>query len=614
MPHPAVAPPSLFDAATLSGDELRGKLRQRAPFARRYQPKRELSRGRMSNLSLHHDHLIGRTVALKSLSPERAGDREAELRFLREAAIQGQLEHPAIIPVYDVGVDPAGTIYFTMKRIRGINLDEILDGLSWGREGFAELYTRRRLLQALANVCLAVDFAHHRGIIHRDLKPSNIMLGDFGEVYVLDWGLARLGAELPEGESDDGETSGYRPTAAFTLRTLPGALLGTPGYMAPEQLGAAEEVGPAADVYALGAILFELLTGTPLHDPESATDAVRSTIQAPAPRPSARSPERSVPPELDALCYHAIRRDPGQRLASARLLHDALERYLAGEQDTELRRELAQDHIHAAEEHRRNPTDPIAGRRRAIRELGRALALDPGNHGATNALVALLAELPSETPPDVEKATTSARHRYWRVVARLSGFAYMSTILCAPLIGWSGATEPALAVLFYLLIALASATSFWVSRQESPSIALTLVVCIASNLAFAVLSGLAGPLLITPMILTLNTGAFALLLGRRLRWWILGAGLAAILVPLGLELTGVLEPSYAFVDGSMVVRSRMISAEPLPSLVFLTIASVTTLVTATFLFSELRELVLRGERRSYLYTWQLRQLLPGKLR
>jgi serine/threonine-protein kinase len=188
------------------------------------------------------------------------------------------------------------------------------------------------------------------------------MLGDFGEVYVLDWGLARLGAELPEGENDDGETSGYRPTAAFTLRTLPGALLGTPGYMAPEQLGAAEEVGPAADVYALGAILFELLTGTPLHDPESATDAVRSTIQAPAPRPSARNPERSVPPELDALCYHAIRRDPGRRLASARLLHDALERYLAGEQDTELRRELAQDHIHAAEEHRRAPTDPIVGR------------------------------------------------------------------------------------------------------------------------------------------------------------------------------------------------------------------------------------------------------------
>jgi len=614
MPHPAVAPPSLLDAVTLSGDELRRKLRQRAPFARRYQLKRELSRGRMSNLSLHLDHLIGRTVALKSLSPKRAGDREAELRFLREAAIQGQLEHPAIVPVYDVGVDPKGTIYFTMKRIRGINLDEILDGLSWGRESFAELYTRRRLLQALANICLAVDFAHHRGIIHRDLKPSNIMLGDFGEVYVLDWGLARLGAELPEGDADDSEASGYRPAAAFTLHTLPGALLGTPGYMAPEQLGSAEEVGPPADVYALGAILFEILTGSPLHDPESATDAVRSTIQGPAPRPSARSPERSVPPELDALCHHAIRRDPGQRLANARLLHDALERYLAGEQDTELRRELAEEHIQAAEENRHAPTDPVAGRRRAIRELGRALALDPGNLAATNSLVALLAELPSETPPDVEKATTAARYRYWQVVARLSGFAYMSTLLYAPLISWSGPIEPALAVLFYLLIALASAISFWISRQEAPSIALTLTVCVTSNLAFAILSGLAGPLLITPMILTLNTGAFALLLGRRLRWWILSAGLAAILVPLGLELGGVLDPSYAFVDGSMVVRSRMINAEPLPSLVFLTIASVTTLVTATLLFSELRELVLRSERRSYLYTWQLRQLLPGKLR
>jgi hypothetical protein len=141
-----------------------------------------------------------------------------------------------------------------------------------------------------------------------------------------------------------------------------------------------------------------------------------------------------------------------------------------------------------------------------------------------------------------------------------------------------------------------------------------LAVCVTSNLAFATLSGLAGPLLITPMILTLNTGVFALLLGRRLRWWILSAGLAAILVPLGLELGGVLDPSYAFVDGTMLVHSRMISAEPVPSLLFLTIASVSTLVTATLLFSELRELVLRRERRFYLYTWQLRQLLPGRLR
>ncbi|MCA9636037.1 MAG: serine/threonine protein kinase, partial [Myxococcales bacterium] len=343
LPHPAFVPPPLLGGDD-DADDLRQRIAARSDFTRRYQRQRLLASGQMSSLHLCRDHLIGRAIALKTLTADRQGRREAELRFLREAAIQGQLEHPAIVPVYDLGVDPEGSIYFTMKRIRGITLDEIIDSLAWDRPGFRAEYTRHRLLRALASVCLAVDFAHRRGIVHRDLKPSNIMLGDFGEVYVLDWGLARIDPTL----ADEAETSSRTPAAAYyALRTLPGALLGTPGYMAPEQLGAAEEVGPAADVYALGAILFEVLAGSRLHDHEEPADRVRSTIQGIRARPSERAPELAIGPELDAICERATALHPDARYPGARELFDALDRFLAGERDHELRRELADRHVAA---------------------------------------------------------------------------------------------------------------------------------------------------------------------------------------------------------------------------------------------------------------------------
>ncbi|MCA9661135.1 MAG: hypothetical protein KC486_22530, partial [Myxococcales bacterium] len=368
------------------------------------------------------------------------------------------------------------------------------------------------------------------------------------------------------------------------------------------------------DVYALGAILFEILTDTRLHDHDRPADRVRSTIQEAPPRPSERRPELAIPPELDALCFAAIQRDPSERLRDARGFHDALERFLAGERDVELRGELAAQHVDAAQAHREAKDDPVAARRRAIRELGRALALDPGNDRATNDLLALLNEVPSETPEEVERLAAGARRRYWRIVARFSGLAYLSIFLYAPLLLWNGATALTAVVFFYLLITLAAALSFWVSRQEEPAIALVLVVHAVSNIAFATLAGLTGPLFVVPMVVTVNAGGFALLFGRRLRWWIFAGGALAIFVPLALELAGVLEPTYEFVDGAMIVRSRWVEARPLPSLVFLGVAALTSLGTATLLFSELREMVLRSERRFYVHAWQLRQLLPGRLR
>jgi len=172
-----------------------------------------LGRGGMGEVLLAHDVRIGREVAIKRMRNAEP-DPEAEARFLREAKIQARLQHPAIVPVHELGRDAEGRPYFTMKRLAGVTLHELLGG------------PLQRLLRALAEVCLAIEFAHEHGVIHRDIKPTNIMLGDFGEVYVLDWGIARV--------LDDGSASvSVRDIAAYEGETQVGAVMGTPGYMAP---------------------------------------------------------------------------------------------------------------------------------------------------------------------------------------------------------------------------------------------------------------------------------------------------------------------------------------------------------------------------------------------
>ncbi|MCK6593447.1 MAG: serine/threonine protein kinase, partial [Polyangiaceae bacterium] len=158
----------------------------------RYELITVLGTGGMGEVRLCKDRLIGRSVAMKVMHDELAAQSDLRERFLREVRIQGQLEHPSIVPVYDIGVDSKGGILFTMKRIRGMTLDTVLDGLRAGNAELSARYSRRKLLVAFSSVCLAVDFAHQRGVIHRDIKPENIILGDFGEVYVLDWGIAKV--------------------------------------------------------------------------------------------------------------------------------------------------------------------------------------------------------------------------------------------------------------------------------------------------------------------------------------------------------------------------------------------------------------------------------------
>ena len=203
-------------------------------------------------------------------------------------------------------------------------------------------------------VCLAVEYAHNRGVIHRDLKPTNIMLGDFGEVYVLDWGLAKLTHASVEEAEVDRETAETRPTSPEM--TTDGDLLGTPLYMAPEQLrGRHATVDARTDVFALGTILFEVLTLQPLRA-DASLGALLSEVDATTKVERASARTGDVPAELDDLCAGALEREPAARIASARALADAVARYLEGDRDLAARRahaakllESARGRLHCAE-------------------------------------------------------------------------------------------------------------------------------------------------------------------------------------------------------------------------------------------------------------------------
>jgi serine/threonine protein kinase len=216
------------------------------------------------------------------------------------------------VPVHDVGSD--ATPYFAMKRLTGVTLADVLEAQACGDDEARTRWPRRTLLARLVDVCLAIELAHRRGVVHRDLKPANIMLGDFGETYVLDWGLARVlaNAELP---ARDLPSSGDAPT-----HTVAGAMLGTPGYMSPEQVRG-EPVDARADVYALGCILYEILAG------EAAVPrdrAIEATLEAHELRPSRSPGAVDIAPELDDRAVRATASE-GER-TRARRCHPTLPR------------------------------------------------------------------------------------------------------------------------------------------------------------------------------------------------------------------------------------------------------------------------------------------------
>lgn len=295
----------------------------------RYSLSRLHAEGGLGRIYIARDTDLNREVALKEIKPQQARFPEACRRFLKEAQVTGQLEHPNIVPVYELARRPGDNApFYTMRLVRGETLrDAIQTYHRHRRHGSADALELPRLLRAFVSICHAVAYAHSRRVIHRDLKPENVVLGSFGEVVVLDWGLAKL---LGQPEEAPGEAAVAVTEPAETEATAMGRLLGTPAFMAPEQAeGRQDRMGPWTDVYGLGAILFNLLTGVAPHSGSSWSETVRHITGCPTPR--ARLAEPSVSPALDAICARAMAGKPADRYASATELARDIDRYLADE-------------------------------------------------------------------------------------------------------------------------------------------------------------------------------------------------------------------------------------------------------------------------------------------
>ncbi|MBI4575220.1 MAG: SUMF1/EgtB/PvdO family nonheme iron enzyme [Planctomycetes bacterium] len=312
----------------------------RAP-EEKYELGEEIGRGGLGRVVAAKDRDIGREVALKLMLEGAPSEWVARFRF--EGSVTGRLQHPHIVPVYDVGVLPdqgrgRRQIYFAMKRIEGVDMGRVLRELGEGTH--AGPWTRRRLVEALRDVCRAVAYAHSKGVIHRDLKPSNVMLGEFGEVLVVDWGLAKVSG------SEDGRCpESARDSPAWA--TLEGEVMGTPAYMPPEQAeGRIAEVDARSDVYALGAMLYEVLCYRPPYSARSAEGILTQVLtRAPLPPSERRTAEgggETVPEALEAICLRAMAREKAERYARAQDLADELSAWLEGAKDRERQQKNAE--------------------------------------------------------------------------------------------------------------------------------------------------------------------------------------------------------------------------------------------------------------------------------
>ncbi|MBA2541659.1 MAG: protein kinase [Deltaproteobacteria bacterium] len=509
-------------------------------LSQRFIAATEIGRGGMGVVFRCRDVELGRDVAIKVL---KGVGTELRSQLTREARLQSRLQHPSIIPVYDIERSANGNELIVMREIAGQTLRAILRKRAMARRG---------LLSALSRVCMAIDYAHTRKVVHRDLKPENVMMGEFGEVYVVDWGLAiELDAEVQ-------------------------SIGGTPGYTAPEQLeGRATEL---SDVFSLGKILFEIL------DPGDLQDA---------------------PPELLAIATRACSDDAAAR-PTARELADVIDRFLDGERDLALRKQLAADAADAA-----RAALATADRRVAMREVGRALALDPDHGDARSVLRDLLTAPPAQLPPEVDEWTSRERGRAIRGAVSAASLGFILTVALLPLEAMMGVRSPGWFVTRAALAVSAIVACRLLARQARPTRAGLAVTFTLSIATISCTSLVAGPFILIPSLAVLVAASLASLGGRR--WIVMTTliGLVMIGVPFMFEYLGVVAPSYTLGD-DMVIHPRLIDLPPTLAPIYFVIKEAIIIAVVGMMLARFRDTLAAAERALAVHAWQLSQLLPSK--
>ena len=572
----------------------------REDIGKRFQLLATLGRGGMGEVELAKDRRIGREVAMKRMRAVAPTQEQLD-RFVREARVQGGLEHPAIVPVHDFGVDREGRPFIVMKRLVGTTLaQKIGDGVE-----------RAELLRAFVDVCLAIEFAHTRGIVHRDLKPANVMLGEFGETYVIDWGVAHATAvwRARLGEPASAESLKWRPPDPGLPEppdedgpddsTRVGAVIGTPAYMAPEQM-LGEPATAAVDIYALGCILFEVLAGEPLHSAQRGLSSVADAVDA---RPSRVKPD--VPPELDAICVRATAREPAQRYASARALGEAVQDFVDGDRDEHARMLLVEQHLGLARA--AMGRDDEHSRRDAMRAAARVLAVKPDQAEAGGIMARMLLEPPKKIPAELEAELQEQADAATKQRAKIGTYAYLSVVaLWAVIPAMTVRSWPWL-VAFYATLganAVFSVRSALTGKIFTPA-------SLVGNIALAIVwSRLFGPFMLTPVFIC---GVMLAIVANpwmiRRTWAVLAWTTIAAMAPVVLETVGVLEPTWRIHDGTLTTTSTIFSIHGNLELgVLIGLDLMFMLVVAGFALS-LRRAAVDAQRRVTIQAWHLRQIV-----